>query len=70
MNQKQIIINYINANYCFGDMEAELGQTAAEICEFWQHNGWWYIDDHQLDGIEVVKVVEDKVVYSYQVEEV
>lgn len=68
MNQKQIIIEYINQNYCFGDMEAELRQTAAEICEFWQQNGWWYIDDHQLDGIEVVKVVEEKVVYSYRVE--
>jgi len=67
MNQKQIIIDYINQNYCFGDMEAELGQTAAEICEFWEEDGLWHIDDHQLNGIEVVKVVEGKVV---QVEEV
>jgi len=67
MNQKQIIIDYINANYCFGDMEAELGQTAAEICEFWEEDGLWHIDDHQLNGIEVVKVVKGKVV---QVEEV
>jgi hypothetical protein len=67
MNQKQIIIDYINQNYCFGDMEAESGQTAAEICEFWEEDGLWRIDDHQLNGIEVVKVVEGKVV---QVEEV
>jgi len=67
MNQKQIIIDYINQNYCFGDMEAELGKTAAEICEFWEEDGLWHIDDHQLDGIEVVKVVKGKVV---QVEEV
>jgi hypothetical protein len=67
MNQKQIIIDYINQNYCFGDMEAESGQTAAEICEFWEEDGLWHIDDHQLNGIEVVKVVEGKVV---QVEEV
>ena len=67
MNQKQIIIDYINQNYCFGDMEAELGKTASEICEFWEEDGLWHIDDHQLNGIEVVKVVEGKVV---QVEEV
>ena len=66
MNQKQIIIDYINQNYCFGDMEAELGKTVAEICEFWKEDGVWHIDDHQLNGIEVVKVVEGKVV---QVEE-
>ena len=67
MNQKQIIIDYINQNYCFGDMEAELEKTAAEICEFWEEDGLWHIDDHQLNGIEVVKVVEGKV---FQVEEV
>ena len=67
MNQKQIIIDYINANFCFGDREAEEGKTAAEICEFWEEDGLWHIDDHQLNGIEVVKVVEGKVV---QVEEV
>jgi len=66
MNQKQIIIDYINQNYCFGDMEVELGKTAAEICEFWKEDGVWHIDDHQLAGIELVKVVNGKVV---QVEE-
>ena len=63
-SEKQIVTEYINANYCFGDREAEEGKTAAEICEFWEEDGLWHIDDHQMDGIEVVKVVEGKVVYS------
>lgn len=59
---QQIIIDYINQNYCFGDMEAESGKTAAEICDFWEEDGVWHIDDHQAAGIEVVKVVDGKVV--------
>lgn len=62
MSQKQIIIDYINQNYCFGDLEAELGKTAAEICEFWKKDGVWHIDDHQLSGVQVVKVIDGKVV--------
>ena len=61
MNQKQIITDYINQNFCFGDREAEEGKTAAEICEFWEQDGVWYIDDHQQDGIVTVKVVSGNV---------
>ena len=62
MSQKQIVIDYINASYCFGDLEAESGQTAAEICDFWEEGGVWHIDDHQLDGIELVRIVNGNIV--------
>lgn len=59
---REIVESYINEHYCFGDLEAELGKTAAEICEFYECNGKWYINDHQDSGIEVVKVVDYRVV--------
>jgi hypothetical protein len=61
MTEKEIVTNYINANYSFGDQEAEWGKTAAEICEFWKEKGVWHIDDHQLDGIRIVKVVNNNI---------
>tara|TARA_Y100001973_G_scaffold102280_1_gene167002 strand:+ start:792 stop:1013 length:222 start_codon:yes stop_codon:yes gene_type:complete len=62
MNQKQIVTEYINKHYCFGDREYHEGTTAAEICNFWEQDGVWHIDDHQLAGIERVKVIDGKVV--------
>lgn len=62
MTELKIVTDYINQKYCFGDREADLGQTAADICEFWQEDGVWHIDDHQLDGIEIIKIVEGRVV--------
>ena len=62
VKEKQIVTEYINKHYCFGDRVYREGLTAAEICEFWKEDGVWHIDDHQLAGIELVKVVDGKVV--------
>lgn len=60
-----VIIEYINEHYCFGDREADEDKTPAEIVDYWKEDGLWYIDDHQLDGIEVVRVFNNGTVESY-----
>ena len=64
-SQEEVLIEYINENYCFGDREADEGKTAAELVDYWNEDGIWYIDDHQLDGIEVVRVFNNGTVESY-----
>ena len=63
--EEEVLIEYINEHYCFGDREADEGKTAAEIVDYWTEDGIWYIDDHQLDDIEVVRVFNNGTVESY-----
>jgi len=65
INEEEVLVDYINNHYCFGDRETELGKTAAEIVDYWTEDGLWYIDDHQLDGIEVLKIFNNGTIESY-----
>ena len=64
-SEEEVLVDYINNHYCFGDEEAVLGKTAAEIVDYWTEDGLWYIDDHQLDGIEVLKIFNNGTIESY-----
>lgn len=58
--ERQQIARYIDRNYCFGDSSP--GQLPSRICGYWKLGENWHIDDHQLGGIEIVQVKNNKVI--------